>query len=245
MYSLMAIAIARTGGDYVWVSRTISPSIGFISNFTITVISLSFIGIVTPQAVQWSFAEAFYDLGILNKNQAMLNVATYLQSQVPAFWITVFLILITGLVVISSVKLSTAIVRYWTYIALIIGVVFIATVASVGVSGFTSNFNALSGSNYNDVISAGQQLGATQGQPPLFSYDSLYAGVIGALSYLAFFYPAYFAGEIKQNRRTQILAQIGSLFIYGIFTTLVIAAEYFGEGPSFRQRYGCSLGVGI
>jgi APA family basic amino acid/polyamine antiporter len=233
MYALMAIAVARTGGDYVWVSRTISPSVGFVTNFTITVISLSFIGIVTPQAVQWSFAEAFYDLGILNKDQGMLNLATYLQGQAPAFWITAQLILITGLVVILSVRLSTAIVRYWTYIAIIIGAVFVVTVVSVGASGFAGNFNALSGSNYNDVITAGQQAGAGAGQPPLFSFDSLYAGVIGALSYLAFFYPAYFAGEIKQNRRTQLLAQIGSLIIYGLFTTVIIAAEYFGEGPAF------------
>jgi len=188
---------------------------------------------VTPQAVQWSFAEVFYDLGILNKDQGLLSLATYLQGQSPVFWITVLLILATGLVVILSVRLSTAIVRYWTYIALIIGAIFVVTVMSVGVSGFITNFNALSGSNYNDVISAGQKLGAVSDQPPLFSYDSLYAGVIGALSYLAFFYPAYFAGEIKQNRRTQFVAQIGSLFIYGIFTTVVIAAEYFGEGPSF------------
>jgi APA family basic amino acid/polyamine antiporter len=233
MYALMAIAVARTGGDYVWVSRTISPSVGFVTNFTITVISLSFIGIVTPQAVQWSFAEIFYDLGVLNKDQGLLSIATYLQGQDPAFWITVLLILLTGLVVIFSVKLSTAIVRYWTYIALIIGIVFVGTVLSAGVTGFANNFNALSGSNYNDVIAAGQKAGAISGEPPLFSYDSLYAGVIGALSYLAFFYPAYFAGEIKQNRRTQLVAQIGSLFIYGIFTTIVIAAEYFGEGPAF------------
>lgn len=233
MYALMAIAVARTGGDYVWVSRTISPSVGFVTNFTITIISLSFIGIVTPQAVQWSFAEAFYDLGILNKDQGLLNIATYLQGQDPAFWITVLLILVTGLIVLFSVRLATAIVRYWTYIALIIGAVFVVTVMSAGVSGFASNFNALSGSNYNDVIAAGQQVGAGSGQPALFTYDSLYAGVIGALSYLAFFYPAYFAGEIKQNKKTQLVAQIGSLFIYGIFTTIIIAAEYFGEGPAF------------
>jgi len=233
MYALMAIAVARTGGDYVWVSRTLSPSIGFVSNFTVTIISLSFIGTVTPQAVQWSFAEAFYDLGLLNNNQGLLNTASYLQGPNPTFLISVLLILITGLIVILSVRWSTMVVRYWTYIALVIGIALVVVASSVGVSGFISNFNALSGSNYNDVITAGQQLGATAGQPPLFSYDSLLAGVVGALAYLAFFYPAYFAGEIKQNSRTQLFAQIGSLFIYGIFTTIVIAAEYFGEGPSF------------
>ena len=233
MYALMAISIARTGGDYVWVSRTISPSVGFVANFTITVISLSFIGIVTPQAIQWGIGEAFYDLGKINGDQGLINTANYLQGLAPAFWITVILIIATGLIVIFSVRLATAIVKYWTYVALIIGGLFIITVLSTGPSTFAANFNALSGSNYTSVIAAGQQAGAYNGIPPLFSYDSLYAGVIGALAFLAFFYPAYFAGEIKQNRQTQLVAQIGSLFIYGIFTTIVIAVEYFGEGPAF------------
>ncbi len=43
----------------------------------------------------------------------------------------------------------------------------------------------------------------------------------------------YFAGEVKQNRKSQILAQLGGTLIFAVFITILIAVEYFGEGPKF------------
>jgi amino acid transporter len=86
---------------------------------------------------------------------------------------------------------------------------------------------------YDQIISAGQQSGAYNGVPPLLSSASLYAGALGLLGYLGFNSSAYFAGEIKQNHRSQIIAQLGGTILFAAFTTAMIAVEYFGEGPSF------------
>ena len=119
--------------------------------------------------------------------------------------------------------------------SIIIGVIFIATVLSAGSSTFAQNFNSLSGSNmtYDQIVSAGQQAGAYNGMPPVISSASLYAGALGLLGYLGFNSSAYFAGETKQNSMTQIIAQIGGTILFAAFTTVMIAVEYFGEGPSF------------
>ncbi|MFI5420372.1 MAG: hypothetical protein ACHQ1H_05345, partial [Nitrososphaerales archaeon] len=74
---------------------------------------------------------------------------------------------------------------------------------------------------------------AYPGVPPIFSFPTLYAGALALIGYLSFYYPAYFAGEVKQNRRTQLLAQVGGSVLFAIFTTIIIFVEYFGEGPSF------------
>ena len=236
MYAVFAIAMPRTGGDYVWTSRILHPSIGYVANFTITIISLSFVGSVAPWISQWSLSEMFYDLGRIYNNQSYLNLANYLQGSVPTFWISAVAIIIAGLVVIASSKLAGRIVKYWTILSIIIGAVFVAVVLSAGNSTFVANFNSpLSGSNmtYNQVIAAGQQAGAHNGVPPLFSFSTLYAGALGLLGYLAFFYPSYFAGEVKQNKRTQILGQVGSSVIFMAVVSVIIAAVYFSEGPSF------------
>jgi amino acid transporter len=235
MYVLFSIAIPRSGGDYVWVGRVFHPSIGFVTNFAFTVLSISVVGAVAPWIGQWSIAQLFYDMGILDKNASYVALANSLQSPASAFWISAVFILIAGLIVMASSRLAARTVKYWTILSIIIGVIFIATVLSAGSSTFAQNFNSLSGSNmtYDQIVSAGQQAGAYNGMPPVISSASLYAGALGLLGYLGFNSSAYFAGETKQNSMTQIIAQIGGTILFAAFTTVMIAVEYFGEGPSF------------
>jgi amino acid transporter len=233
MFILMSIAMPRTGGDYVWVSRIIHPSVGFITNFAITAITLSFVGTSTSEAVQWAAGEMFYDFGKMYGNQNFLRIAAYLQEQTPVFLFSVVLILLAAAIVVAKVDLAQKIVRYWTFLALAIGAIFVGTILSAGNSTFISNFNALSGANYNEVILAGQKAGAYSGVPALLSLPSLYAGVFGLLGFINFNFPVYFAGEVKEVRKSQVLAIFGALLIYAGFKTIMVAAEYFGEGPAF------------
>jgi len=225
----------RTGGDYVWTSRVLNSGTGFVINFSITLLALSVIGSVSPWLSQWSFSPMFYDLGLLQHNTSYLSLANYLQGNTPTFWIAAVAILLSGAIVAGSTKLAGDLVKYWTILAIVIGVIFMAVVLSAGNSTFVANFNAQYGANaYNTIIAAGQSQAASYpGVPPLLSTATLAAGALGLLGYLGFYYPAYFAGEVKQNRRSQILAQVGGSVIYMIVTTIIFAVAYFGEGPAF------------
>lgn len=238
MYTVFSIAVPRSGGDYVWVGRIFNPGVGFVTNFAFTILSISIVGSVAPWIGEWSIAPLFYDLGILDKNPSYIAIANSLQTSWPSFWISAVFIIIAGLVVVASSRLAATTVKYWTVISLIVGAIFVVTVVSAGASTFAQNFNTLSGSNmtYNQIITAGQQNGAYNGFPPLFSQSSLYAGaLLGGLSFLGFNSSAYFAGETKRNHRTQILAQLGGMFLFCVLQTAVIAAEYLGEGVSFAN----------
>ena len=245
VYTIMSIAMPRSGGDYVWVSRIANPMVGFALNLGLTLIPLSFVGIGTPTAVQWATGEMFYDLGKIYGNQGYLGIATYLQGSNPAFWIAVILILVAAGIVMANVNVAAKIVRYFTVFALVVAVVFVATILAVGNSTFVANFNSLSGANYADVITAGVAVGAFNGVPRVFSTSSLYAGAAtGTLLYLGFYYPAYFAGEVRQVRRTQIIAQVGGIVIFAAFTSIVVTVEYFGEGPAFANAIAALWATG-
>src|SRR5579872_3743036 len=237
VYILFSVGIPRTGGDYVWVSRVFQPGIGFATNFAFTLIVLSVIGSVAPWIGQWSISPMFYDLGQIYNNANFVNIANSLQSQTNVFLVSAIFIVIAGLIVIASSKLASGIVKYWTFVAMIIGVIFIAVVLSAGSSTFANNFNVYSHSNmsYAQVITTGQQTYSTvyNGVPPALSSATLYAAALGLLGFLGFNSSAYFAGEVKQNRKSQILAQLGGTIVYAVFITILIAVEYFGEGPKF------------
>jgi amino acid transporter len=243
-YVLFSIGIARTGGDYVWVGRTIHPGVGFVTNFAFTLIVLSVVGAVAPWIGEWSIGELFYDLGIIYHNSSYLAIANSMETVNNAFIVSAIFIILAGIIVLASTKLAARIVKYWTFISIAIGIIFIATVLIAGGQAtFARNFDSLSGSNltYSAVAptATAQGFGNYVGVPPIFSSATLYAAaLVGLLGFLGFNSSAYFAGEVKQSRKTQILAQLGGTIIYTIFITAIIATEYFGAGPAFVNAMG-------
>ncbi|HZW56004.1 MAG TPA: APC family permease [Nitrososphaerales archaeon] len=239
VYIIFSIAMPRSGGDYVWTSRTFNPAIGFTTNFALTLIVISVVAAVAPWIGDWSIAQMFYDLGYLQHNASYTALANSLLDPTTTFIVSAVFVIIAGLVVMASSKLAARVVKYWAFISIAIGIVFIATVLFAGASTFASNYNTYAASihsnmTYDQVISTGQsQFGAYNGVPPLFSYATLYAGALGLLGYLGFNSSAYFAGEVRQNKRNQIIAQLGGTILYAAFVTIMIAVEYFGEGPKF------------
>jgi basic amino acid/polyamine antiporter, APA family len=243
MYVLFSIALPRAGGDYVWVGRTFHPLIGFFTNFTITIISISFVGSIGTAVVSWAVSEELWDMGKIYNNSSWISLATSIQSVQNEFILSVVFIILAALMVAASTKWSARFMRYWTYASWVIGAIFIITIVSAGVSTFTSNFNAMSGSTYQGVISAGQQAGAHAGIPFGLSPSTVYAGALGLLGYLAFNYSAYFSSEVKRNNRSQIFAQFGAVTIFMFFSVIMIAVMYFEEGPSFANSMALLWGT--
>ena len=98
----------------------------------------------------------FYDLGILLHNSSYLSLSTTLDGTSATFWIAAVAILACGAIVAGSTRLAGDLVKYWTILAVIIGIIFIVVVLSAGQSTFISNFNAQYGSNaYQTVVAAG------------------------------------------------------------------------------------------
>ncbi|MFI5449745.1 MAG: APC family permease [Candidatus Bathyarchaeia archaeon] len=236
VYVMMTIAMPRSGGDYVWVSRVTHPSIGFMTNFALTLTFLAFPGAGAALLSEWGLSEWAYDLGkIYGNNQAYLNLAGYLQTQTPVFWLGVIELAIAGSIAIVSTKLAVRIMVVSSIISIIIIAIFVGVAFSAGQSTFASNFNSLSGANYDQVVTAGQNAGSYNGVPAFLSAASLLAGAASLTGYTGFNFPAYFSGEVRYNKRSQIVSQIGSTIIFFIIFLVVTLAWYFGEGPSFAN----------
>jgi APA family basic amino acid/polyamine antiporter len=235
LFALMTIAMPRTGGDYVWVSRTLFPSIGFIASFANTMLWLTFVGEEFTVAVQWGASAWFYQLGLLYNNPNYIAIGKYLTGADPAFWLGVVGILICGAIVLYSTRLTRLICRYWTFWGFLVGCVFIVAILATGPSVFKANFNALSGANYDQVIQDGQAAGAYAGIPPILSSASLYGGALRMLAIIGFNSSVYFSGELKNVRRSQFIGQIGATLLFVFFITLVVSTMYLGMGPSFAN----------
>ena len=62
-YAVYSAAMPRSGGDYIWVSRTLHPVLGFMNNVALFIILLSIAGSYMPWFTQWGIAPMLQSLG--------------------------------------------------------------------------------------------------------------------------------------------------------------------------------------
>ena len=99
----MSIAMPRSGGDYIFVSRTIHPSIGFMNNFMFTVAALIGIGISIPYVISLALTAPLYVYGLQTGNTALSNIANAAGQPVTAFVLGTLLLLVIFGVMTSKI----------------------------------------------------------------------------------------------------------------------------------------------
>jgi len=230
LYYYLTVAFPRTGGDYVWVSRLVHPAIGFMESFAVVVFFLSFIGPVSGWFMSFGFSTMFTNLAIATGNPAYLSYASMAASQ---NWLLVGSLLVLAAIVMAAAFGLKNTFRYqWTtFIVMIIGLsVFLITLAGSSPTTFQTNFNQLSGANYDGLLTAANNAGLVTG-------FTLSGTVIGSfysfLNFIGFYISAYVGGEVKQSSRSQFIGIIGSTVIFGVLVYVLFAAPYQIMGGSF------------
>jgi basic amino acid/polyamine antiporter, APA family len=220
--ALFTAAMPRSGGDYVWVSRSINPLWGFAVNFfaTFSVIAAAAVNI-------WYFdsiflAPALHAVGLTAAaNWIVTNPAATLVLGIPAL-ILLVLLFSSGLQAVRKAMLGLFIVSaagtlFW------LGIMLFSNNAA-----FVSGFNGIMGANaYQGLIEAAKTAGfgtsaATGGR------NTFYAIVYAFQMYSGFQMIGYFAGEIKRVNKSAMQA---------IMTSLGIGAVMFVGGAFLVIRY--------
>jgi len=218
--ALFTAAMPRSGGDYVWVSRSLSPALGFAVNFFAT------FGVVAAAAVNiWYMASNFLSpaLYVFGFPQAAAWVAgpPALFLAIPAIALLV-LIFSMGLNVVRRVMLVLFLV---TGVGTLTWLLMLAFGSN---AGFVAGFNGLMGPDaYNGVIQAAAQAGRSV-DPATAGRNSFYALIYAFQMYGGFQMIGYFAGEIKRVNRSALMA---------IMTALAAGAGFFIVGALLVVRY--------
>jgi amino acid transporter len=213
VYGLLTVAMPRTGGDYVFVGRILHPALGFMVNFYFSLVFFSWFGSVVAWIPQYALSSYFASLGAITGDPSYAALAETVMSPVWSFAITAIFILIGILIVLAGPR--TVVKAAWTcFIITLIGLVVYATVLlGIGHEGFVANFNALSGTNYEAIISAAR---AIPDYPLGYTLSATLLGTVfiflGTLGYTG---SAYCAGEVK-GKLTHLYAMLGAVVLFGV-----------------------------
>jgi len=239
VYLYYTVIMPRSGGDYVWVSRTLNPFLGFFANFSLTFVFLTWIAFNFTYMLSTMGPAAAYVAGI---HSAAVTSPDHLELMVIA---TILTVIFTGVMILGV----RVVARYMmiTFAIVWIGMIAWLIAMAVGSHGhFVNDWNSHVGSSsltYSGVIAA------AAAKPFGFSAAgaigwgaTLFAMIYSFQVYTGFQWTGYFAGEIRNVRRTATTSILGALLISAIGYVVGSALIYHYYGFQF---FGAAVFMGL
>ena len=230
LYAFLSAAMPRTGGDYVWVSRIIHPAIAFMSSLLAGMALISLIAAVPAWALQYGIASIFSGFGIIYNDPGFSNMASWVGSPavVQVFGLIYFILI--GIVMVRGAK-TTARLMIVTFAVIVVATVaYIGTVGLTGPAVFQQRFDALSGTTVASIVNSAVAAGyVTQ----VTVSATLLGGIYTFMNLWGFYASSYFAGEVKDVQKTQLISIVGAALVFGIVLYAVYAITNYGFGREF------------
>lgn len=228
VYLLYGLTMPRSGGDYVYISRTLHPALGFAANFSVVLWNMSWMGAYANWVSTQGLAASFSIVGALFGNQRLIELGEWFAGRPITLLVGTAVNGVLALVLISGLRRALRVQRA------LFAVAFLSLLLGVLVVSFSSNatFRDAAG-RYLDLAAldqAAQETGLTLPERWNDPLQTLYATGLNALALLFMWFVQYAGGEIRNVRRTLPLAVLGSLAVGTAFITLMAwaAAKTFG-----------------
>jgi basic amino acid/polyamine antiporter, APA family len=216
-YSQIGSVYPRSGADYVFASRNLTPVGAFSSNFTLSIFS----GLVAGALIAWIpstlMSSYFTELGALTNQAYLTSWGATLTSGIWVFIIGSVATLVTLALMLISPSKTIAYLKYSFYLAMLSWAIILVSLAVSNPNSFAANWNTFMGAgNFQKVISTAQANGLTYQYSPAVA--SLAGLIMGFWIFYGYYIPTFFAGEVKRAPRTLLLGSVGSLvFMWALF----------------------------
>ncbi|MFZ0180866.1 MAG: amino acid permease [Candidatus Dormiibacterota bacterium] len=217
MFALLGASMPRVGGDYVWVSRVLSPPLALISNLCMIMGGLLGAAFFAKFFSVLALGPVLVALGSFANNTTLINWGTSFQTSNG--WIllaSLLMVLLQTLILIRGTK-ATFRWQNYSFIIAMVGTLIAFIVLLIGSQGdFFSHFDALNksfgGGNVAAVIKGAP--GAASAAPNFFNGNATLPTLFSIQGFMMWnFWSVYMSGELKSasNRRRQLSVMFGAL----------------------------------
>jgi basic amino acid/polyamine antiporter, APA family len=239
MFALLGSSMPRVGGDYVWVSRVLSPPLALISNLCMIMGGLLGAAFFAKFFSLLALGPVLVALGSFANNSTLISWGTSFQTNNS--WIlgaSLFMVALQTLILIRGTK-ATFRWQNYSFLIAMAGTLIAFIVLLIGTQGnFFAHFDALNksfgGGNVAAVINGAP--GAAAAAPNLGNWSATLPTLFSIQGFMMWnFWSVYMSGELKSasNRRRQLSVMFGALtwdtilLIIGVLLLFRIAGYNF------------------
>ncbi len=232
-YRYLLRAVPRAGGEYVYLSRIVSPVVGSIAGLGIAVVFTYILSTNAHFAAQFT-PFMLSGLGSVFHSSALASAAGKVTSDGWIFVISLIVMVIVAALSLSAVKLVARIIFGLILLQLLAFVVLMIVLAANSRSDFATALASFSHhpAAYQAVISSAKASGVAFGS----SVASMIAIIpFMVLNYNGVLYSYYVGGELRRPGRTYLYASVISLIVLVVLWGGVWALLRARVGLEFMQ----------
>jgi APA family basic amino acid/polyamine antiporter len=239
VYSELSALMPRTGGDYIFTSRAISPVLGFLASWGFWFTEVLSFGII-----------AFYDIpiwglslqiaGSAAHSEGLLKAGTAISGIGWTTWLAIALVGIFSIIALFGMRRYTRIINTLLILPLIGSIVMIIVLFR-SPSVAHQSWDAVYGSGMWDMVT---KLSATATDhwrfTPFNMHNTLMAGVGGIWAYIGVTAAAYAGGEVKNPERSMSIAMLGGATVivaYYVILSIEVYRMFATPNGSFISMY--------
>ncbi len=242
VFSMLAAALPRSGGDYVYVSRILGPRLGMMSSWINTVWWFIYGGVPSAFFARFGIGPLFRSVGVISGNQALVDIGNWFVT--PFGTVLTGALLVAGLVTVFCLGLNAyfRIQNILFVIAMlglaVTGIVLISTPVTTFVSNFNGFWAPITGTSdtHQAVIDAAAAGGFAQAPNDLYwtliPITWIYLELVFNQS------SAYIGGEVKRASRVQLWSMPIAAVVSVSVAMLLTALFQSGIGNTFMGALG-------
>jgi amino acid transporter len=210
-YRYLLRAVPRAGGEYVYLSRIVSPVVGAIAGLAIALVFTYILSTNAHFAAQFT-PFMLSGLGLVFHSSGLTTAATTVTSNGWIFGISLIVMLIVALLSLGSVKIVARIIIVLMALQLVALLVLMLVLAFSSKADFAAAFASYSHrpGAYTAMIAAGKASGVAFGTA-IASAIAIIPFMV--LNYNGVLYSYYVGGELRRPGRTYLYASVISLAI--------------------------------
>jgi APA family basic amino acid/polyamine antiporter len=241
LFTLFTAAMPRSGGEYVFNTRAISPLIGYVVNFSMVVWNIFWIAYTSWFLSAFAASPAFAIVGQATGIQLFKDLGEAAAKPEASFVIGVVNILIVALLSYLGTRAFFRAMRAAFIVGMVGVFALIGTMLLSSHEGFVAGFDAFAGPGaYERTLSMARELGLQASAPSAFSAATFFALAV-AFQPLGFaVWSSYAAGEIRNalSPRVHFLSMAGSILFIAAFLALVGELSFRLFGYDFITAVG-------
>jgi amino acid transporter len=245
MMALLASSMPRTGGDYVWVSRILSPPLATISNFGAALSAMIGATFWARYFPVFALGPILVTLGVFFNNQTLVDWGNNFQKDNLWIFIGGFaMIALMTAILISGIRTTFRWQNaFWIIASLGTFLAFLALLFGNN-ADFTAHFNELNakfgGGTAGDVIAAAKATGAA---PNAGNLDATLPTIFAIMVFMMWnWWSVYLSGEMKsaQNRGRQLGIMFSALTWDVVFIVVGVLLLFKVTGYDFMVAVNTS-----